>query len=110
MDEGWVGEGGVCGPGAVKEGPGALQHGHDYGLVFPLASARATATKDCFVDLDMTRERAATARVGCRHQLAKFMADAPRAFVGHAALTLDFLRGNAVACTRHQVHRKEPHG
>ena len=37
------------------------------------------------------------------------MADAPRAFVGHPTLALDFLGRDPMPSTRHQVHRKEPH-
>ena len=77
-----------------------------------LAQSRATAlagamtTNHRFVGFDMARQWRVTVHNG--EVLADFMACAPRGFVVHRKLALQFLGGHAVARRGEQVHRIEP--
>ncbi len=59
-----------------------------------------------FVGFDMARKRRIA--VNEAEILPKFVAHAPRRFVIHAKLTLQFLRGNTVARRCEQIHGVEP--
>jgi hypothetical protein len=49
-----------------------------------------------------------TSIIGSRHQLSEFLTHTPSAFVGHAGLTLNFLRRDAVTRAGHEIHDKKP--
>ena len=51
-----------------------------------------------------------TFKIRASHELPKLIADAPSALIGNAGLTLDFLRGDAVARAGHQIHGEKPDG
>lgn len=94
---------------ASPQPPVTLDDTHDDSFVGAFGASNAVfliPTHHRFVDLDMTAER--TLIVGLRHQLAKFMAHAPRGFVRAADLPLDLFRGDAVPSAGHQVHREKP--
>lgn len=69
-------------------------------------SARTLPADHRFVGLDMPRKLIVT--IHKAEILANLMAHAPRRFVIHAKLALQFLRRNAVARRGEQVHRIEP--
>lgn len=86
----------------------AFQHTHNRRL----ASGTATALSGTLtanhrlVDFHMAGQRRVA--INSRQKLADFMAHAPRGFIRHAQLALQFLRRNAVARRREEVHRVIP--
>ena len=91
----------------------ALQHPKDYGFVRCAAStlpASSTPANVGFIGLNIS-STAATQRpfaVCFGHVLANKMAHAPRRWVRHVQLALQFLRGNTVTRDREQMHGIEP--
>ena len=101
----------ATGDNACYQLPAALQHPDNNRLVAHVTVAHAAyrPAYDGFVNLDKgadTAERIVA--VLRRHELADFMAHAPRRFVGYAKLALDFFGGNAVARRAEQEHDIEP--
>ena len=100
----------------VGNGTGAqyavtLHHAEHNRLSLGSASREALdpglATADVgFIQFDTSGHRFMV--VGLCHELAKFMRHAPRRFVGHAKLALQFLRGHTILAGGKQIHGKEP--
>jgi len=87
----------------------ALNHAHDDRLVVtaPTAISHLLLASDLgLINLDMAGKRSCVIRAG--HKFSKFVAKAPRALIGNARLTFDFLRRNAMARAGHQVHSEKP--
>src|SRR5271165_7055766 len=87
----------------------ALNDTHDDRLVVAPPTAIAeflSASNAGFVNLDMAGKRACVIRAS--HKLPQFVAHTPRALIGNARLTFNFLRRNAMACAGHQVHGEKP--
>ena len=88
---------------------GALGHAEHYCLTrraTAALAARAASADVGFVGLDVTPERRIA--VNPRHVLANLMAHAPRRFVRHTKLALEFLGGHAMAGSREQVEGIKP--
>lgn len=71
-----------------------------------LLAALAPSADIGFVHFDMARQAAIAVNVA--HVFADFVAHAPRRFVGHAQLALQFLRRDAMPRRGEKIHRIEP--
>lgn len=104
-----------CGHFGIGHGTGAhnavtLHDAHDNRLVRVFVTLPLNAPADHgFVHLDVSAAAAHRPPIiGLRHKLAQLVTHAPRALVGHADLSLDFLGRHAVPSGRKEIHRGEP--
>jgi hypothetical protein len=89
----------------------AFQHPDNARLIALVAAthARNGAADQRFVNLDFFAHAAkGVITIKLRHILADFMAHAPRRFVGHAKLALNFLGRNSVTRSAKLEHDKKP--